>query len=159
MAISLGSLCISHKPYFIPFSTSYSSCSLLLSLNAGMVFACCSREHNLSLALLICGGYSWFTYRPGGSLLLFCISWSLSSLLWNVTDMGLVWFGLYLPVLVQFVILVFSAILLLHTRSSSLVFVCADAMVLNILCFVVSYGSHCCSGIPVKMTLLHSWVD
>ena len=124
-----------------------------------MVFACHSRGHNLSLALLICGGYSWFTYRPGGSLLLFCISWSLSSLFWNVTDMGLVWFGLYLPTLVQYVILVFSAILLLRTRSSSLIFVCADVMVSITLCFVASYGSHCCSGIPVKMTLLHSWVD
>ena len=116
----------------------YSSCSLLLSLNAGMVFACHSRGRNLSLALLICGGYSWFTYRPGGSLLLFCISWSLSSLFWNVTDMGLVWFGLYLPTLVQYVILVFSAILLLRMRSSSFIFVCADVMVsITLFCCLI----------------------
>ena len=53
-----------------------------------MDFANQSIGHSLLHVFLTCQGYSWLMYWSGGKLLLPVINWSLSSLFWNVTEIG-----------------------------------------------------------------------
>ena len=70
--------------------------------------------------------------------------------------MDLLWLGLYFPTLVQYAM--FIAIALSNAVSFLLESdaAIAEDMVSYTLCYVHSYGSHVCSGIPVTITLLLS---